>query len=92
MPRPIRPLFFLRLKGIKPRRIHIGHAVIADKIGKVGRKPFARICQPRRGRQPCAPADQNALRALEQRLRPREARLQTLFHTVARPPDAAVAA
>lgn len=68
------------------------YAVFVDKIGKVGRKPLARIGQPRRGGQPRAPADQNALRALEQRLRPREARLQTLFHTVARPPDAAVAA
>ena len=92
MPRPIRPLFFLCLKGIKTRRIHIGHAVFVNKIGKVGRKPFARICQTRRGRQPGAPADQNALRALEQRLRPREARLQTLFHTAGCPPDAAVAA
>ena len=60
--RPVRPLFFLRPERVKPRRVHVRHAVFSDEIGKILGKAFAGIGQPGRRREPRAPADDYAVR------------------------------
>ena len=51
VPAPIRPEFFLCGERIEAAAVHIPHAVLCRKIGKVFFKPFAGVGEARRRRQ-----------------------------------------
>ena len=57
--RPIRPLFLLRGKRIKTRRVHIRHSIALDKVGKKFFKASARVSQARGGGKTAAASDKD---------------------------------